>query len=185
MPFTHIHLCVILVILFHLFVSFPQLRHWEGSMCNRFPTSVHTAIHTYCYTYILPYIHTATHTYCHTYILLHIHTAIHTYCYTYILPYIHTATHTYCHTYILLHIHTAIHTYCYTYILPYIQVCCSSPLERLYSDFRGFNNGVCNVIRITITESNPAMELLAHKTFCFRPNILPGKQTERRKKAVK
>ena len=78
---------------------------------------------------------------------------------------------TYCHTYILLYIRTAIHT---SVLLLTTQ--------QLYSDFRGFNNGVCNVIRITITESNPAMELLAQQTFCFRPNILPGKQTKKKRK---
>ena len=102
-----------------------------------------------------------------------------TYCHTYILPYIHT----YCHTYM----HTAIHAYCHTYILLYIRTAIHTSVlllttQQLYSDFRGFNNGVCNVIRITITESNPAMELLAQQTFCFRPNILPGKQTKKKRK---
>ena len=39
----------------------------------------------------------------------------------------------------------------------------SPPIWQLHSDFGNFNNGVCDVMKITIAESNPDIELLKHR----------------------
>ena len=64
--------------------------------------------------------------------------------------------------------------YPHLYTLSYIQMQGHLSVGQLYSDFRDFNNGVCQVMKITIAESNPGMGLLNTKTFCFSPDPAVG-----------
>ena len=62
-------------------------------------------------------------------------------------------------------------TYCHTCI----QVLSYQPLQQLHSDLGDFSNGVCQVSKITVTEtneSNPDTGLETQQKMCFGPSDL-------------
>ena len=58
------------------------------------------------------------------------------------------------------------------HLLSYVQVQRHLPLRQLHSDFRDFNNGVCQAVRITTAGSQFDMGLLKRQTFGFSPSVL-------------
>ena len=57
------------------------------------------------------------------------------------------------------------------YMLLYTQVQCYVPLWHL--KFANFSHGICRIVKITIADSYPDMELWTQQTLLFSPSVLP------------
>ena len=49
---------------------------------------------------------------------------------------------------------------------------CYPPPQQLRSDFGGFHNGVCHVMKITMAQSNRDIGLITQQTLCFSLDVL-------------